>query len=70
MKTLTCNEMGGPCDTALSGSTPDELVGNAMEHLKAEHPEMAADVEKMTPEQTETWNKDFHAKYEAKPETV
>ena len=61
--------MGGPCEEAISGNTPDELVANGMEHLKAAHPEMAEGVAKMTPEQLEEWNKDFHAKFEAAPET-
>ena len=24
MKTMTCREMGGPCDTAMTANTPDE----------------------------------------------
>ncbi len=69
MKTMTCTQLGGPCEAALSGNTPDELVANAMTHLKETHPEMAADVAKMTPEQMEAWNKDFQAKFAATPET-
>ena len=67
MKTLTCAEMGGPCETAISGTTADELVGNRMEHLKSAHTEMAEDVAKMTPEQLDQRNKDFHAKFDAAP---
>jgi predicted small metal-binding protein len=70
MKTLTCADMGGPCDTAVSGATADELVAKGMDHLNTAHPDMAADVAKMTPEQMETWNKDFHTKFDATPETV
>ncbi len=33
MKTLTCRELGGPCDAEISGETPDEMVENCKKHV-------------------------------------
>lgn len=38
MKTMTCRELGGPCDLAHHGETADEVVQAQDRHLKeAEH---------------------------------
>jgi len=34
MKTMTCKQMGGPCDTALHGNTADEVIKAVDKHLK------------------------------------
>ena len=34
MKTMTCKQMGGPCDLALQGSTADEVIKAQDRHLK------------------------------------
>ena len=34
MKTMTCRQMGGPCDTAFQGSTADEVIKAEDSHLK------------------------------------
>ncbi len=59
MKTLTCAQMGGPCEEKISGNTPEEMMANGMTHLESAHPEMAADV-KAAPKDSPTmveWNK-------------
>ena len=38
MKTMTCKQMGGPCDVAFHGNTADEVIKAEDKHLK----EMAA----------------------------
>ncbi len=70
MKQMTCAQMGGPatCNTMISGNTADEMVKNGMAHIEAEHPEMAADIKKMTPEETTKWMADFQLKFDAAPE--
>ncbi len=35
MKTMTCRQLGGPCDLALSGATADEIIKAQDAHLKA-----------------------------------
>ncbi len=34
MKTMTCRQLGGPCDLALSGSTADEVIKAQDRHLR------------------------------------
>ncbi|HWU23825.1 MAG TPA: hypothetical protein VN088_19965 [Nocardioides sp.] len=34
MKTMTCQQLGGPCDLALSGETADEVIKKQDQHLK------------------------------------
>lgn len=34
MKTMTCKQLGGPCDLALAGQTADEVIKAQDKHLK------------------------------------
>ncbi|HXA43760.1 MAG TPA: hypothetical protein VNV65_12710 [Candidatus Solibacter sp.] len=34
MKTMTCKQMGGPCDVAFHGNTADEIIKMQDKHLK------------------------------------
>jgi len=34
MKTMTCQQLGGPCDLALRGETADEVIKAQDKHLK------------------------------------
>jgi len=34
MKTMTCREMGGPCDLGLQGESADEVIKAMDKHLK------------------------------------
>jgi predicted small metal-binding protein len=34
MKTMTCKQLGGPCDFALHGNTADEVIKTQDSHLK------------------------------------
>lgn len=35
MKTMTCRQMGGPCDLAFQGDTADQVIKAQDAHLKA-----------------------------------
>lgn len=35
MKTMTCKQMGGPCDAPFHGNTADEVIKAEDAHLKA-----------------------------------
>ena len=35
MKTMTCKQLGGPCDEVLEGTTADEVIKAQDRHLKA-----------------------------------
>ncbi len=34
MKTMTCRDLGGPCDLELTGETADEVINGQDQHLK------------------------------------
>jgi len=34
MKTMTCKQLGGPCDTPFKGETADEIIKLQDKHLK------------------------------------
>ncbi len=68
MKQLSCSAMGGECDEMISGANWDEFVANGMKHLEEKHPEMAAKVKAMTPEEMEKWAAETKPKWEAAPE--
>ena len=34
MKTMTCKQLGGPCDLALTGETADDVIKAQDRHLK------------------------------------
>ena len=34
MKTMTCKQMGGPCDLAFHGNTADEVIKAEDKHLR------------------------------------
>jgi hypothetical protein len=34
MKTMTCKQMGGPCDAQFQGNTADEVIKAQDQHLK------------------------------------
>jgi hypothetical protein len=34
MKTMTCKQLGGPCDTALHGNTADEIIKAGEKHMR------------------------------------
>jgi predicted small metal-binding protein len=70
MKTITCNQMGGTCDAKFTGNTPEEIVGQAMKHVEESHPEMAANIKKMSDEDSKKWMDNFVANTWAKtPDT-
>ena len=46
MKTMTCRELGGPCDRELSSQTWDEMVRTMTKHVMENHPDTAKAMEK------------------------
>ena len=71
MKTMTCAQMGGPCETAVTGSTPEEMMSNGMQHIEQAHPEMAAGIKAMPKDDPKmvAWNEKFMKDWAAAPET-
>lgn len=72
MKTMTCRQMGGMCDTKVNGASVDEMIGNGMKHVEAAHPEMAASIKSMpkdAPLMIE-WQEKFMKEWAATPDNA
>lgn len=77
MKTMTCRQMGGPCDMAMHGATADEMMAAGGAHVRemaAKGDEAHKKVEAMMdamqndPKSDEEWMKKFQADFAALPE--
>ena len=70
MKTMTCREMGGMCDTAIKGSSLEEMMGNGMAHIEQSHPDMASNIKAMpeTDPKMVAWYKKFVEDYTNTPD--
>ncbi len=71
MKTMTCAQMGGPCNEAVTAETSDEMMTKGMTHVEAAHPEMAADI-KATPmddPKMVAWSEKFMKDWAETPDT-
>lgn len=76
MKVMTCKQMGGPCDTKISGETADDMMQNGATHLEEmaeqgdEAHKKAVDMmeeAQQNPESGEKWFMEFKAKFDALP---
>lgn len=77
MKTMTCRDLGGPCDQAHQGSSGDEIIKAQDQHLKdaekAGDPTHQAARDEMKgrwrhPKQSLGWYNDVKAHFAALPE--
>jgi predicted small metal-binding protein len=70
MKTMTCAQMGGPCDHPITAETSEEMMGLGMQHIEDAHPEMAADIKAMPADAPAmvAWSEKFHKDWDATPE--
>jgi vacuolar-type H+-ATPase subunit H len=73
MKTMTCKQMGGPCDTEIHGETAQEMMENGAKHLQEANDEahkeaqnMMAEVQK-DPEAQSKWSEDFAKQFAQLP---
>lgn len=77
MKTLTCKQMGGPCEAKIQGNTPEEMMQNGGVHVN----EMAAkgdaghiqakemmDAAGNNPAELKKWQDQFMQTYNMAPE--
>ncbi len=67
MKTMTCAQLGGPCEARITGDTPEEIMKNGMNHLEKNHSEIAERIKEMSPTNPEMveWNKKFMKDWQA-----
>lgn len=77
MKTMTCRQMGGPCDEQIHGSTADEMMNNGAMHVTEmansgdeEHKKVLAMMEetRQNPEAGKVWFEKFASDFAALPE--
>ena len=68
MKTMSCKELGGECNTQLSAETWDEMVNKMTKHVMANHPDLAKKMEKMYNEDPKKWGRTYKPKWDTTPE--
>jgi len=68
LKTMTCMQMGGPCDTPIHGDSAEEMINNGAAHVNEMagngdegHKKVLAMMEEMqkNPESGKEWNEKF-----------
>ena len=75
MKSMTCRQMGGPCNAVIVGNTAKEMMDNGSKHIKeymgdAEHKkvfDMMMDMQK-DPAAGKKWNEEFEMRFASLPE--
>lgn len=55
MKSLTCRELGGPCDQQLSAYTWDDMVMAMTRHAMETQPDTAKAMERMHEQDPKKW---------------
>jgi len=60
--------MGGSCEASMTTDSEMAMIEAGMAHVEAAHPELAAQVKAMSPEEQNAWSAEFHTKWEAQPE--
>ncbi len=77
MKTMTCRQLGGPCDLAHHGETADDVINAQDQHLKAvvkdgdeAHQEARQEMKYrwLHPKKSLGWYNDMKASFAALPE--
>jgi predicted small metal-binding protein len=69
MKTMTCRELGGPCDQQLRAETWDEMVRTMTQHVMQNHPDTAKTMERDHNEDPRRWGREMRPKWDAKLQT-
>ena len=68
MKTMTCRQLGGECDQALSAGTWDDMAKAMTKHVMERHPELAKKMEAMYKADPKKWGDEMKPKWDATPE--
>jgi hypothetical protein len=68
MKIMTCKELGGTCEEALSAESWDAMVKKMTEHVMSKHPDVAKKMAQMHNEDPKKWGREMQPKWEAKPD--
>jgi hypothetical protein len=68
MKTMTCRELGGTCDTSFCAETWQSMAALMMNHIRDKHPVVASMIE-ATADDGE-WSREVKKEWEATAEDV
>jgi predicted small metal-binding protein len=68
MKTMTCKELGGPCDQKFSAGSWEDMVNTMVEHVMTNHPQTAEEMKKMHEQDPKKWGRETKPKWDAAPE--
>ena len=75
MKTLTCKDLGGPCDTEITGGSFEEIGQKSHAHVMEKinagddvHQAAADQMKNASPEEQKAMMADFQKKYNEAPE--
>jgi predicted small metal-binding protein len=68
MKTLTCRQLGGPCDQEISAESWDDMVKAMTSHVLENHPDTAKEMEEMHKDDPAKWGKDNKPKWDSAPD--
>ena len=68
MKTMTCRQLGGPCDQELRAETWDDMVTAMTKHVMAKHPDTAEAMKKMHDADPKQWGREHRPQWDAAPE--
>lgn len=71
MKKITCKEMGGVCDTAITGETAEELMKNGKQHVHdvaeggdEDHKAVVERMKAISEEDYAKWSEDMVQKFD------
>jgi predicted small metal-binding protein len=70
MKTLTCSELGGTCETTLTAASWEDMVQTMTKHVMAKHPDVAKKMEAMHNADPARWSRETKPKWDAAPEVA
>lgn len=68
MKTMSCRQLGGTCDTKLTARSWDEMVKIMTQHVMDAHPDVAKKMEAMHAKDPAQWARSTKPKWDAAAE--
>jgi predicted small metal-binding protein len=69
IRTMTCRELGGPCDQELKASSWDDMVQAMTQHVLENHPDTAKEMKEMHEADPKKWGREMKPKWDAKSES-
>lgn len=68
MKTMTCLDMGGPCNFKMTAETPEEMIKKGVEHINTAedeyHIKIAKQMKTISPKDKKEWDEMFMHKWD------